>query len=92
MTTNKIMPKDINEYIASFPKDIQEILEKFRTTIRKAAPDAEEIINYQIPTFTHKGNIVHFAAFKKHIGFYLHQQGLRYSKKSYLLMREPMVR
>ena len=55
MKTNKIIPKDIDEYIASFPKDIQEILEKIRTTIRKAAPDAEEIINYQIPTFTLKG-------------------------------------
>ncbi len=70
MTANKTGPKDIDEYIAGFPKEIQEILEKIRTTIRKAAPDAEEAIKYQIPTFTLKGNLVHFAAFKKHIGFY----------------------
>jgi uncharacterized protein YdhG (YjbR/CyaY superfamily) len=48
MTPNKIMPQDIDEYIASFPKDIQEVLEKLRTTIRKAAPDAEEIMNRSI--------------------------------------------
>jgi uncharacterized protein YdhG (YjbR/CyaY superfamily) len=70
MMANKTGPKDIDEYIAGFPKEIREILEKIRTTIRKAAPDAEETINYQIPTFTLKGNLVHFAAFTKHIGFY----------------------
>ena len=67
---NKTTSKDIDKYIAGFPKDVQEILEKLRATIRKGAPDAEEIINYGIPTFTLKGNLVHFAAFKKHIGFY----------------------
>lgn len=81
MKTNKTIPKDIDEYIASFPKDIQEILEKLRTTIRKAAPDAEEIINYQIPTFTLKGNLVHFATFKKHIGFYPTPTGIEAFKK-----------
>jgi uncharacterized protein YdhG (YjbR/CyaY superfamily) len=68
--TDDTTPQDIDEYIASFPKDIQAILEKVRTTIRQAAPDAEETIKYQIPTFTLKGNLVHFGAFKKHIGFY----------------------
>jgi len=68
--TDETTPQDIDEYIASFPKDIQEILEKIRITIRKAAPDAEETIKYQLPTFTLKGNLVHFGAFKKHIGFY----------------------
>ena len=48
MKINKTIPKDIDEYIASFPKDIQEILEKLRTTIRKAAPDAKEIMNRSI--------------------------------------------
>jgi uncharacterized protein YdhG (YjbR/CyaY superfamily) len=47
-------PKDIDEYIAGFPKDVQKILEKIRMTIRKAAPAAEETIKYQIPTFTMK--------------------------------------
>lgn len=70
MITNQTVPKDIDEYIAGFPNDVQEILEKIRMTIRKVAPAAEETIKYQIPTFTLKGNLVHFAAFKKHIGFY----------------------
>jgi uncharacterized protein YdhG (YjbR/CyaY superfamily) len=70
MTTKRTTAKDIEEYIAGFPKDVQEILEKIRATIREAAPDAEEKINYGIPTYVLKGNLVHFAAFKKHIGFY----------------------
>src|SRR5688572_19973427 len=61
---------DIDEYISTFPKDVQNILEKLRQTIKKAAPEAKETINYQIPTFTLNGNLVHFAAFKNHIGFY----------------------
>jgi uncharacterized protein YdhG (YjbR/CyaY superfamily) len=67
---DKTTSKHIDKYIAGFPKDVQDILEKLRATIQKEAPDAEETINYGIPTFTLKGNLVHFAAFKKHIGFY----------------------
>ena len=63
-------PATIDEYIAGFPEDVQAILQKVRTTIRKAAPGAEEAIRYAIPTFTLNGNLVHFAAFKNHIGFY----------------------
>ncbi len=63
-------PGTIDEYIAGFPPDIQAILEKIRATIRDAAPDAEETISYQMPTFRLKGNLVHFAAHKNHIGFY----------------------
>jgi len=63
-------PKDMDAYIAAFPKDVQKILEKIRATIRKAAPEAKETITYRIPTFTLKGNLVHFAAFKTHVGFY----------------------
>jgi uncharacterized protein YdhG (YjbR/CyaY superfamily) len=70
MTTNPTAPKNIDEYISAFPNDVQEILRKIRSTIRKAAPDAKETISYQIPTFTLNGNLVHFAAFKTHIGFY----------------------
>jgi len=62
--------KTIDEYIKTFPKDIQKILEQVRQTIKEAAPDAEEAISYQIPTFKLNGNLVHFAAFKNHIGFY----------------------
>jgi uncharacterized protein YdhG (YjbR/CyaY superfamily) len=63
-------PKNIDEYIAGFPEDVQEKLQKIRMTIREAAPDAQEKISYQMPTFYLKGNLVHFAAFKNHIGFY----------------------
>jgi uncharacterized protein YdhG (YjbR/CyaY superfamily) len=70
MRTNQTAPQNIDDYIAGFPHDVQQILEKMRLTIRKAAPDAEETIKYQIPTFTLKGNLLSFAAYKKHIGFY----------------------
>lgn len=70
MKTAHAVPRDIDEYIAGFPPDVQGKLEKIRATIRKAAPDAEEAIKYQMPTFVLKGNLVFFAAFKKHIGFY----------------------
>ena len=56
-------------------------MEKLRTTIRKAAPDAAEIISYQIPTFALKGNLVHFTAYKKHIGFYPTPTGIEVFKK-----------
>lgn len=69
-------PKNIDEYIAGFPQDVQEILEQIRTTIRKAAPDAEETIKYGIPTFLLAGNLVHFGAFKKHVGFYPTPSGI----------------
>jgi uncharacterized protein YdhG (YjbR/CyaY superfamily) len=61
---------NVDEYIAFFPKDIQKILQQVRATISKAAPDAEETIKYAIPTFVLNGNLVHFAAYKNHIGFY----------------------
>jgi uncharacterized protein YdhG (YjbR/CyaY superfamily) len=63
-------PKDIDEYITSFPKDVQTILKKIRSTITKAAPKAQEAISYQIPTFRLNGNLIHFAAYKNHIGLY----------------------
>ncbi|HZR19698.1 MAG TPA: DUF1801 domain-containing protein [Verrucomicrobiae bacterium] len=62
--------KNIDEYIAGFPQDVQETLQKIRGIVRKAAPDAAEAIKYQMPTFVLHGNLVHFAAFQKHIGFY----------------------
>ncbi|MEP7219508.1 MAG: DUF1801 domain-containing protein [Bacteroidota bacterium] len=70
MKTSQSAPKSIDEYNAGFPKEIRDILEEIRLTIRKAAPDAEETIKYQMPTFTLNGNLIHFAAFKKHIGMY----------------------
>lgn len=76
MKTNQTTPKNFDEYIAGFPHDVQEILEKIRVTVRKAAPDAEETISYQIPTFKLEGNLVHFGAFKKHVGFYPSPTGI----------------
>ena len=80
-TTHQASPQSIDEYIASFPKDIQTILEQIRKTIIKAAPDAQETINYQMPTFALNGNLVHFAAFEKHIGFYPTPSGIEKFKK-----------
>jgi uncharacterized protein YdhG (YjbR/CyaY superfamily) len=70
MKTEQSIHKTIDEYIADFPPDVQVILKKLRATIRKAAPDAEEAMKYRLPTFVLHGNLVHFGAFKKHIGFY----------------------
>ena len=64
------IPKDIGEYIAGFPVEVQKLLETIRKTIQKAAPGAGEAIKYQIPTFTLKGNLISFAAYKNHIGVY----------------------
>lgn len=60
----------IDQYIRGFPKDVQQKLSEMRSTIRKAAPEASEKIAYGVPTFTLNGNLVHFAAFTHHIGFY----------------------
>ena len=68
MTENK--PASIGEYIAAFPTEIQVILEQVRQTIRQTVPEAKETIKYDMPTFTLGGNLVYFAAFKKHLGFY----------------------
>jgi uncharacterized protein YdhG (YjbR/CyaY superfamily) len=63
-------PKTIDEYIAASPSDVRPILQEIRSTIRSAAPDAEETISYRIPAFTQDGMLVYFAAFKNHIGLY----------------------
>jgi len=72
----KISIKTIDDYIASCPVEVQLLLENVRQTIRDAAPMAEETINYQIPTFKWYGNLVHFGAFKNHIGFYPGASGI----------------
>lgn len=66
----------IDAYIATFPPEIQEKLEAIRETIKAAAPDAEEKISYQLPTFALKGNLIHFAAYKNHIGLYPTPSGI----------------
>lgn len=70
MKENSSPIETIDVYIAQFPSEIQVILQKIRLIVREAAPEATEKISYQMPTFELHGNLVHFAAFKKHIGFY----------------------
>ncbi len=82
MRRDETAPKTIDEYIAGFPQDVQAILQKLRQTVREAAPEAEETIKYQMPTFMLKGNLVHFAAFKNHIGFYPAPSGIEQFKQA----------
>jgi uncharacterized protein YdhG (YjbR/CyaY superfamily) len=82
MDSNKSGFDSIDEYIAAFPADVQKILEEVRAVIKAAAPKAEEKISYQIPTFTlNGGNLVHFGAFKNHIGFYPTSSGTQAFQK-----------
>ena len=81
MESKKVGFVSIDEYIATFPQKIQQILEEIRVTIKVAAPEAKEKISYQMPTFDLKGNLVHFAAFKNHIGFYPTPSGIQKFKK-----------
>src|SRR5919109_3980380 len=73
--------KTIDEYINTFPEDMRRILNELRRTIKEAAPEGEETISYQIPTFALNGNLVHFAAFENHIGFYPTPSGMEAFKK-----------
>jgi uncharacterized protein YdhG (YjbR/CyaY superfamily) len=71
----------IDQYIAAYPAHVQDILQKVRKVVAKAAPDATEKIGYGIPTFVYKGNLVHFAAYARHIGFYPGSAGIETFKK-----------
>jgi uncharacterized protein YdhG (YjbR/CyaY superfamily) len=81
MDANKSSIASIDEYIAGFPEEIQEKLQKLRAVIRETAPEATEKISYQMPTFYLHGNLVHFAAFKHHIGFYPAPSGIEAFQK-----------
>jgi len=77
MASTKPKTSSIDKYISQFPKEIQRVLEKLRQTIKKSAPKSEETMSYGIPTFDMNGkHLVHFAAFKKHIGFYPTPSGI----------------
>lgn len=69
-------PATIDEYISQFPKDVQSILQEMRAVIKETAPEATEKISYQMPTFFLNGNLVHFAAHPRHIGFYPTPSGI----------------
>jgi uncharacterized protein YdhG (YjbR/CyaY superfamily) len=83
MTTSLTKPKNFEEYITAFPAETQKILEQLRETIRKAAPDADEIISYGMPSFRLNGRLVYFAAFKNHIGFYPMVTGIEAFKTNF---------
>ncbi|MEH7076804.1 iron chaperone [Neobacillus drentensis] len=76
METNKINYSTIDDYIGQFPAEVQVTLNKLRTVIKDSAPEAVEKISYQMPTFALHGNLVHFAAYKNHIGFYPTSSGI----------------
>ena len=73
--------KNIDEYIAAFPPEIQVMLEELRGIIKKAAPEARETISYQMPAFSFHGILVYFAAYKNHIGFYPTGSGIEHFQK-----------
>jgi uncharacterized protein YdhG (YjbR/CyaY superfamily) len=79
--TARSTPKNIDEYIAGFSPEVQAILKKIRSTVRKAAPKATEKISYQMPAFTLDRDLIYFAAFKKHIGLYPPVRGDQKLKK-----------
>lgn len=87
MRTGQAAPKSIDEYISGFPDNVQGILKAVRMTIRRAAPGAEETISYQMPTFTLSGNLVHFAAYQKHIGLYPAPTGTKEFEKEISVYR-----
>src|SRR5262245_15349662 len=68
--TGPLAPVSIDEYISAFPPEVQSILKKIRATVRKAVPQAEEKISYKMPAFFLDGDLIYFAAFKKHIGIF----------------------
>jgi uncharacterized protein YdhG (YjbR/CyaY superfamily) len=81
MEDKKDQPATIDEYIAQFPQDVQQILNRLRSVIQESAPDAVERISYQMPAFYLKGNLVYFGAHKHHIGFYPTSSGIEAFKE-----------
>jgi len=73
--------RSIDDYIARFPADVQAKLQQVRATIRQAAPDAKEVISYQMPAFTQQGNVIYFAGYEHHIGLYPAPRGIEQFKK-----------
>lgn len=81
MDSNQTTFETIDEYIAGHPQEIQALLQEMRKVIKEAAPEATEKISYQMPTFALHGNLVHFAAYKNHIGFYPAPRGIEAFKE-----------
>jgi len=68
--------RDIDEYISTFPPEVRRILQQLREAIKESAPEAKEVISYQMPAFRQKGILVWFAAFRDHIGFFPKASGI----------------
>jgi uncharacterized protein YdhG (YjbR/CyaY superfamily) len=88
MDSTKNKAADVDEYIAGFSKEIQELLKAVRAVVKKAAPHAEEMISYQMPAYKYHGSLVYFAAFKNHIGFYATPTGHEAFKKELSVYKE----
>jgi uncharacterized protein YdhG (YjbR/CyaY superfamily) len=82
MESPKVRFSSIDEYISTFPEEVQVSLNELRRTIQTAAPGAQEKISYNMPTFWLNGNLVHFAAYKHHIGFYPAPRGIEAFKEA----------
>jgi uncharacterized protein YdhG (YjbR/CyaY superfamily) len=76
-------PNEIDKYISGFPDNIQKLLQLLRETIRRAAPDAVEVISYQMPAFKMNGILVYFAGYKNHVGFYPTAKGIEAFKSEF---------
>jgi uncharacterized protein YdhG (YjbR/CyaY superfamily) len=81
MSIQRAKANDIDKYISGFPEDAQKFMDQLRTTIMKAAPEAEEVISYQMPAYKYYGMLVYFAAYKNHIGFYPTPSGIETFKE-----------
>lgn len=77
MNDNKVIYQSVDQYIAGFSSQTQEILQSLRKMIQQLVPEATEKISYQMPTFVLHGNLVHYAAYKNHIGFYPGASGIK---------------
>lgn len=88
MDSGNTLPFTVDEYIAGFPKELQQLLKTIRSTIKKAAPNAEELISYQMPAYKFHGVLVYFAGFKNHIGFYATPTGHVAFKKELAIYRQ----
>jgi uncharacterized protein YdhG (YjbR/CyaY superfamily) len=81
MKSTESSSQEVESFISRYPAEVQEILYKIRSIIKEVAPDAQEKLNYGIPTFTLNGNLVHYSGFKDHIGFYPTPSGVEKFKK-----------
>ena len=81
MNTENLKPLNVDEYISRFPDNVQELLKEIRAIIKAAAPEAEEIISYQMPAYKFHGMLIYFAAFKNHIGLYPRVSGIEKFKE-----------